>query len=462
MPVSSDLRDDSRLTKPEPVKPSALKTLPSSTALSVPSPGVAAKPTARESPSLLPSPRKWRINSRPLKLGVAGVLLCAGAYGIFSEQHFVATHNAIVSAYVVSLRTPIDGVVAGLPTAAGMRVQNGSLLGRVDNPRVDQEHLENLRVIEERARSEADAIVAERDSLEMQRRDLLARSDAYAKAVLARLKLQTTEATNLLNAKHVAVRQAAADLDRGRKLREAGIISAADFDRLQAQYDVAVQEEKAQEANLAAVRVATRAAAKGVHSEPGATNDVAYSRQRSDEIAVHLAEINRDLTALEAQARAAAEDLEKEKQRTELMRRADLLAPVSGMLWKLEAMNGERVGTGDAVAELVDCNQGFVLAEIPQERVPDIALGGVARIKLSGESSDRTGTVLSVGGDPRKEDNRKFAAFPLQDTVQQLSTVRVGLPPAASPGECIIGRTARVLLPTIHSSLVSRWMRRYF
>jgi multidrug resistance efflux pump len=450
MPVGLDLKNEPHAAGSGPPTSAAAGNRPSAPATQ-PMRG-SAKPFAR----------LWRTKSWRLKIGISVALLSAGAYGIFSEEHFVATRNAIVSAYVVSLRTPIDGTIAGLPAAAGILVQEGNLIGRVDNPRVDQQHLQNLRVIEERARSEANAILDERDSLETQRRHLVARSQSYAHAVADRLEIQTKEASRLLNARHIAVRQAAADLARGRELREAGIISSADFEKLQSQYDMAVQEEQAQEANLAAVRVAAAAAAKGVQSEPGATNDVAYSRQRSDEINVHLAEINRDLSALNAQARAAAEDLEKETERMGLMRRADLLAPVSGMLWKLDAMNGERVGTGDAVAEFVDCRQAFVLAEIAQDRVPDIAIGGQARIKLSGESSDRDGTVLSVGGDPRQEDNRKFAAFPLRDTAQQLATVRIGLPVAASNGECIIGRTARVLLPTIHSTILTRWLRGYF
>lgn len=469
MPVGLDIRINSRPDEPEPAKspnpPSQKKLTEGHSPNLLPAAGGAGVHGTR--PVLSPPPAKPSFSatgpfkSRRFKVGLALALLLAGGYGIFSESHFVATHNAVVSAYVVSLRTPIDGTIAGLPAAAGMRVEEGSIFGRVENPRVDKEHLENLRVIEERARSEADAIVAERDSLEAQRRELLARSEAYAAAVVSRLKLQITEASRLLDAKQIAVRQATADLDRGRKLSAAGIISTADFDKLQAQYDIAVQEEKAQEANLAAVRTSAAAAEKGIHSEAGVTNDVAYSRQRSDEITLRLAEINRDLTALEAQAVAAAKDLQQEQERTELMRQADLVAPVSGMLWKLEAMNGERVGTGDTVAEFVDCRQGFVLAEIPQERVPDIAPGGEARIKLSGDSKDRLGTVLAVGGDPRKEDTRKFAAFPLQDSSLQMATVRIGLT-ATPPGECVIGRTGRVLLPTNHSSVVGRWLRRYF
>ena len=87
---------------------------------------------------------------------------------------------------------------------------------------------------------------------------------------------------------------------------------------------------------------------------------------------------------------------------------------------------------------------------------------------MPGESAERTGTVLAAIGDPQKDNNHKFAAFPLQDTAEQLGTVRIALDPAthgathAEPEPCNIGRTARVLLPTQPTSFLGRIFRQYF
>jgi multidrug resistance efflux pump len=66
---------------------------------------------------------------------------------VFSEQNFVSSSNAVVSAYVVVVRTPIDGLVQALPAAPNLHVQRGQNLGYVENPPVDEQQLENLRVI---------------------------------------------------------------------------------------------------------------------------------------------------------------------------------------------------------------------------------------------------------------------------------------------------------------------------
>jgi multidrug resistance efflux pump len=404
----------------------------------------------------------WRLPMRPLKVGGSIAMCLAGAYGILSEQRSISSSNAVVSAYVVSVRTPIDGTVSGLPAAAGIRVQQGTIIGQVENPRVDRQHLDNLRVVAGQASSVAAAVSAERLALERQRAELLARAEAHAQAVSARLQHQITESERLLEAKQIALKQASSDLDRARQLHEAGILAQAEVDKLQFQQQIAVQEVAAQEADLEAVRVEAESAAKGLLSEPG-LNDVTYSRQRADEITLRLAEIDRTLVSLQSQAREAGADVGNEAKRTGLMRQADLISPVSGLLWKLEAMNGEHVGANDSVAQFVDCSQDFLLVEIPQERVPDVAIGKPARFRLSGEAAERSGVVLSVSGDPQKENNRKLAASPAQDNTEQLATVVVGLGGGEGRDECIVGRTAHAVLPaTRGSNVVSRWFRYYF
>lgn len=255
-------------------------------------------------PLSLPLSEKWRIPKSHLKLGIGLAVLLAGAYGILSEQNFVSSSNAIVSAYVVVVRTPIDGIVQNLPASVNLHVREGQNLGHVENPRVDQQHLENLRVVEERTRSEADAMATEQAALEQERRELLSRTHAHAKAVSNRIQLNIVQNERLLFARQAAEKQASIDLDRGRKLRESGIIADADFDRLETQYDIALKETQAQQAVVSAAHAEAASAAKGVYIEPG-DNEVDYSRQRYDDVRLRLTDIARTLAALQIQANAA-------------------------------------------------------------------------------------------------------------------------------------------------------------
>ena len=116
-------------------------------------------------------------------------------------------------------------------------------------------------------------------------------------------------------------------------------------------------------------------------------------------------------------------------------------------------MNGERLGTGDTVLSTIDCNRPFLLASVPQDRVPEVDLHGRAKLRLSGEFVERYGTVVSVAGSTERS-NRKFASKPAQKEGERVATVLIRLDPDASADNgqaesCIVGRTARVLIPTL-------------
>lgn len=409
--------------------------------------------------------RAIRIPRRVIKLGFAGSILFAGVYGIVSENKYVSTSNAVVTTYVLAVRTPIDGTVTGLPIAAGVFVHQGELLAQLDNPRVDRQHLDNLQITEDMAQSTADALAVEQDKLNRQRAALVNRSDAHMAAVHDRLKLALAENERLLEASKLALQEATIELNRGRQLHDAGILASADYDKLVTAQHIADQEYAAQQANLASVRTQEKAAARGILTEPGQNNDVSYSRQRADEITIKLAENTRILLASRAQASESQSAVDAESARSGLMRHSELESPIDGLLWRLNAVNGEHAAAGNPILSLIDCRRQFLLAEVPQDRVPDVALNHTARFRLAGESTERTGDVLSVMGDSPNDPESKLAVIPARDDTQQLATVliRIDANSAHPDAEgCLVGRTARVLIPTVPTNRASRWFRKYF
>lgn len=411
-------------------------------------------------------PRPMRLTGRTVKLCAAALITVAGAYGIFSESEYVTSGNAVVSAYVVAVRAPIEGVLSGLPPLAGTIVRQGSVLGRVENERVDNQHLDALRTLEQTARSEADALEAEQGTLKRQREALIARSLSHAKALLERFDQEAAGAARKVSASGLALDQGNRELKRARELHVAGIMADAEFERISSSAGVLSEQKAAQEAALAALRGESAATLQGLLTEPGTNNDVSYSRQRADELSIKLAENERMLIALRVQARDAAHALEVEQSRAGLMHASDLSVPLEALLWKLNASNGERVAAGDQIVSLIDCRHQFVLAKIPQDRVPDIALNGTVKLRLAGDELERRGTVLSVAGDSESRLDEKFAAVPMLDPTLRMATVLVRLEAPSGAGQqasdCLVGRTARVLVPTSASNLVTRWFRRAF
>ncbi len=390
------------------------------------------------------TPLRWR---SLLKTGAAGAILAAAAYAVLSGQGFVNTDNAVVSTYIVSLRAPVSGYVSGVRAGVGQAVTAGTVLAHLDEPRVDEQRLVDLQRLATRLGADLAALRFERDALSRQRDALVARAARRNVSEAELLTLQAAEAERQARARQAAGQDAARVFGRARALAESGSISMAALDGAESAADEAGRNAEAALVRVAYLRLQAQAARDGMLLENG-SNDVPYSRQRADELAIRIAELDREIAFSAASQAETAGRLQSERRRMDLLRSADLIAPSSGMLWKLGAANGERLSVGDTAAEIVDCKAAFVIAAIPQERYSDVEIGGLARIRLSGERTDRRGHVMSITGEATLANDRNLAAAPLMQR-QATATARIGIDGSADDaGGCLVGRTARVLLPT--------------
>ena len=131
------------------------------------------------------------------------------------------------------------------------------------------------------------------------------------------------------------------------------------------------------------------------------------------------------------------------------------------MIWKLGAADGERLGIGDMAAEIVDCNAPFLLAAIPQNRFSNVEIAGDVQFRLSGERTEHTGTLASVTGHGDLTQGHHYAAMPLDEPSTVIATIALPRAENSAP-ECLIGRSARVLLPATGGGIIDQILRRVF
>ena len=177
--------------------------------------------------------RKWsKTLTRGIKITAAASLLVAGGYAMLSERGYVVSENAVVSAYVTSLRMPIEGFISDINAGVGTSVEQGGALARVQNPRVDDQLLFNLRSQLKRLTSERAAVQAERVGLEQLRLQLEARSRDHAQASVNRIAALVEEAERTLAARAARRDQLQRDLTRKQSLAVSGAVSQSDLDRI--------------------------------------------------------------------------------------------------------------------------------------------------------------------------------------------------------------------------------------
>ncbi len=143
----------------------------------------------------------------------------------------------------------------------------------------------------------------------------------------------------------------------------------------------------------------------------------------------------------------------------QLLRAATVTAPSAGMIWRLGAVSGERVAPGDLLAQTVDCGAAFLAVAVAQDRLSEIDVTGIATFRLAGETRDRAGSIMAVTGEAAVRGDAALATVPAAET-RPVASVLVAVPPSPNrKGDCLVGRTARVLLPTAGTGWMD-WARR--
>jgi multidrug resistance efflux pump len=403
---------------------------------------------------------------RVLKSAIAAGILGAGGAAMLSGQGKIASNNAVISTNFVSLRTPIEGIVSGLPNRVGSMVARGALIAHIENPRVNDEHLVDLREHQTRVAADLKGAEANHAALLNLQTDLVRRDAIHTKVNSERLASLVEEAEMVMAALTVKQAQAQNDVDRRLSLEASGIVTKAEMHKLRSTLEAARQDVAAQAARLTALRIEAKAAAQGVLTGNTGGTDKSYSAQRADEIAIELSTLNKTISTLTAEASETKSRLSAEQRRIDLLRSADIVVPSAGMIWKLGAADGERLGTGDMAADIVDCNAAFLLVSIPQDRFSDVEIGGIAQFRLSGERTEHTGAVLSVTGHGDLAQGEHYAAMPLDEPSTVIATV--AMPRTENSGqenstqECLVGRSARVLLPATGGGVIDQILRRVF
>ena len=416
---------------------------------------------SRDKAASMPTTASWlrRLSGRLLKLGMALALVGVAARAITSEQGYIGTDNAVVSAQITRLRVPIEGYVrAAGGIAAGQPIALDAVIEHVEN-KGDESGVAELATDLRRITRQRNAALEQRAALDGLVRVLTARAGAGNAAQTTRLSANIGSTEKKVTAAETRRDELRREYERKLTLSRSGDTAQADVDRVRADYAAAAQEVGSIIASMEAETAARDAARSGILSEAG-SNDVNYSTQRVDEISILLTHVNRSIADLTASAEEVEGKIRILQNREQAHRDAQIVAPIAGMIWKVGASNGERVGPGDTAVELVDCSSAFVIASVPQYRMGEIEPGGEARFKFVGEQVERVARVTSIDSSALTRQAERLASVPLPEKEPTAVVTLSSLSLPSTAHDCPIGRTARVLLPLKHQGLVQGLARR--
>jgi multidrug resistance efflux pump len=383
-----------------------------------------------------------RQRSRVLKVLAGGLVVAAVGYLPVRALLQTASTEAIVNARLITLRAPIEGLVAaGLgPLAVGTQLDPGATLMHIANKRADRARLDDLRRQVHRLEGERIALTARRDDLKALHADLAAQTSAFKEGRLLQLESRTAELASEIAAATANREEADRALERATPLAATKIMTTAVFEKVKRDARVAAETQSALRHRLAAVEVEIASLRKGVFIGDS-YNDRPRSSQRADELAQRLSEVVADIRERETLIATLRTEITEETRRYDEVAAADLAAPVHASVWEVMTAPGETVVRGQELVRLLDCSGVVVTATVGEAAYNRLRVGDKASFRLRGESIDHEGRIIGLTG---------VAAAPANLAIQPAALgkepyrVTVALPDLAKAAQCDIGRTGRV------------------
>lgn len=357
----------------------------------------------------------------------------------------VQSNNAIVNARVVYVNSPLEGVITEVFKPSGAMVARGDPLMSLSNPRVGEQLLQELQGQRQTLLERANGLMTQRNSLQSMQADLQVRIKLHNSHESIRLDHQIAQAQADALAQQGTVSELALTLEKNRQLLAENFISEVEFDRSRFALEVGQSQLQAIEARIRALESEQQALSAGIYLGEG-RNDVPYTQQKFEDIAVQV--INLEAEINEASARLSSLDgqIDAEKANLQTLRKATLIAPVGGLVWRQYFPVGSDVVLASRLAAVVDCGDLFVEAAVPDKDLAELAEGSVINYRLLGSADWLAGEIFKIVGSGNRTLDETLAAQLQTDARDGRIFIRVA--PDALPNlnanQCYVGRGAEV------------------
>ena len=371
---------------------------------------------------------------RYLRLLVGVLIIGATLWVIVGEQMSGASANAFVNAQLTTVRAQIAGTLSLPGRPLGSFIERGDEVGTISDPRVESGHLNDLMM--EKALATTNLVAADARLMDAANAiDPLAdRMSTFADARIAEFEARLTRARDRLSTV-----EAGAQTDTEISNLAAGVQLGEGADPRLPDLALAYARERVE-----VLEIALEAARNGVFLGDG-YNDAPYSEQRRTEMESirDVLSVDRDMAA--ARVVAIEDRIEQEQLRTNILGRAVLPSPATGLIWDALAADGETVQRGQDLLKIVDCQSVVVSVSVTESIYNSLRIGDAAVFRLTGDGRSFPATVSRLAGSGARAVYQNLAVAPSQKHLERYDVALLVPELRTDPTlYCLVGRTGRV------------------
>jgi multidrug resistance efflux pump len=404
---------------------------------------------------------------------LASLGLLAWSVGFFKTRAAsIISVDAVINTNLIDLKSPEEGILEVVNAETGKPVTAQATMFQIRNTKVSDLQTQTLtsRLNQSKAAlAKALASVSQQEQLAT-----LVAQDSSNQTILesaeASTEIQQIQA-DIEGAKS-RHRLAADNHRRLSQLQAAGAIPEIQVDVARSEMEQRASDITSMEAKIDSLRVNQAAISQGLTLSRTRSNyDPAI---RLQEIELNKAQINQEINGLEQQIRDTNAEIVQAKRDSQMRQEGQVQAPISGIVWSLQAKSGQYVQRGESLGKLADCNQRWVDAIVDDNRLSGLQVGTPAKFQVRGTASDvmLTGKVQMIRSGLGRLNAGDDVMTPVERHLPHQTQVRVALDntmaqPAIATATgpagnlCHIGYTGRVAFDVTlaNSQPQSIWQR---
>jgi multidrug resistance efflux pump len=372
-----------------------------------------------------PAPKRRSIASRLVRPALGIGLLGLAAWSLVPLLLTVQSRQAVVNVPVVTLRSPIDGVVTFLcGTASGVRARANAPILEVRNVLADDDRLDALKdekaLLEARIKGHQQQL-ADLSSL---RESLADSARRYQEARLRTLELECEGARALVKSAQAVQQQRLSEEEMLKRLQDSHSVSGQDTAASRFASEAARHSVAQAEKSVANIEEQIRALRGGIHVGPGdGRNDLPYSAQRLHEIGFRMEETRATLRQDEAKLAQLVRHIRGEEERLALRSQFTAKAPVDGVVWRRYVVSGSTVKADSPLLDLIDPGEIFIDAVISEQDLSRVRPGDTAEVQITGCEKKWQATVRQLVGRSLPWPNQLLAADAVPASRQEVHAI---------------------------------------
>lgn len=333
-------------------------------------------------------------------------------------------NKAYINGTLTTLNAPIDGTISLPKLTPTDPIAAGERIGEITNPRAAQIEFEYAKASSEHLQAQL-RLTSLRVSLQ-ERQEQLAEtvvrvaSETNLNVQLVQGDIERTK--HELEALKAAARTAS---DKWRRVSDPRVRSALSQNELveaQGLTDSASALVTAKNAELTAQTSRLDAAKHGWDAQ---VRQRTYSFNEKVKLEREVRDLQREIGEGELQVKQLAIRLESAEQQRSLAKAAPLSSPIAGCIWSVERRDGSVVKAADIVIQILNPEDRWVEAFVPESQADRLNIGDKAEIKVPGQHETWLASIEGIRSGGGRVLTGQDVAYPPPERVRKVVAVRL-------------------------------------